>query len=79
MRITKEMQAESAWAISVAHAAPAIPQPKTATMTRSRITLRSDEKISRYRGIFDFPSALKTDESTLYMKRKGRPRKYILR
>ena len=75
MRIRNEITALIPCAISVAHAAPATPIEKDATMMMSRTTFSTDENIRRKRGIFDLPSALNIDESTLYMKRNGRPRK----
>lgn len=46
---------------------------------RSSETFSNEENIRKQRGIFDLPSALKTEESTLYIKRNGKPIKYILR
>ena len=65
--------------MSVAQPAPSTPIPMGPTMIMSRITFSTEEKIRRKRGTFDRPSALNIEESTLYMKRNGSPRKYILR
>ena len=35
--------------------------------------LSKEEKIKRIKGILDFPKALKSEASTLYIKVKGRP------
>ena len=67
--------ADSPCAMSVAHAAPATPQPYRRTNTRSSTTLRMDEKMRKYSGMRDFPSALNMDETMLYMNRNGRPMK----
>ena len=77
IRIANESTAEIAWLISVAHAAPATPIPSDTTAMRSSTIFISDEKISRKSGISDFPRALKSEDRMLYMKRNGRPRKYI--
>ncbi len=72
---TKDRRAESPWAIRVAQAAPATPRPNRPTITRSRAMLNSEEKIRKQRGILDFPSALNIEEITLYINRKGSPKK----
>ena len=49
--------------------------PNTVTDRMSSPTLSTEEKISRYRGVLESPMALKIAASTLYMNRKGIPRK----
>ena len=71
----KEKAAEIPWAIKVAQATPATPIPSSRTRTTSRTMLKTEEKISRYRGILDFPRALNIEERILYMNKKGRPKK----
>src|SRR5574344_2554986 len=78
-RTTKDRRAEIPCAISVAHATPAIPILNVVTEIQSRRILNRDEKIKKARGILDVPSALKIDDSTLYIKRKGIPKKEIFR
>ncbi len=75
----KDMTAEIPCAITVAMATPATPMFRTITMYKSKITFSSDEKIKRYKGIFDFPSALNTDDKILYINKNGNPIKYIFR
>lgn len=41
----------------------------------SRATLSTEEKISKYRGMRERPRALNMEDSTLYMNRKGKPKK----
>ena len=78
-RMMNESTAESACEMRVAHAAPAIPMPRAVTAAMSRTMFSRDENMRRESGILDFPSELKTEERMLYMKRNGRPRKYIFR
>ena len=61
-RTPKERTADIPWAISVAQATPATPISIFVTMIMSRITLNMEEKIRKYRGILDFPSALNIAE-----------------
>ena len=79
IRTMSERIADRPWAMSVAQAAPFTPIPSDMTQKRSRTTFRIDEKMRKARGTVDFPSALNIDDRTLYMKRNGRPRKYIPR
>ena len=79
VRMMNERTAESACEMRVAHAAPAIPIPRAVTAAMSRTMFSSDENMRRKSGILDFPRELKTEDMILYMKRNGRPRKYILR
>ena len=69
------MQAETPWATTVAIATPSTPMPNTVTDRMSSPTLSTEEKISRYRGVLESPMALKMAASTLYINRKGIPRK----
>ena len=78
-RTTKEPTTETPWAISVAHATPATSKEKSATKIQSSTMLNTEEKIRKYKGILDFPRALNMEDNTLYIKRKGNPRKYIFK
>lgn len=42
----------------------------------SRTTFRMDENMRRYRGVLESPMALNMAARTLYINRKGIPRKY---
>ena len=75
IRTAKERTAEIPCAIKVAQATPATPISIFVTMIISRTTLNTEENIRKYSGILDFPSALNIAESTLYIKRKGSPKK----
>ena len=61
--------------MSVAHATPATPIFSVSTRYRSSPTFSTEEKINRYSGTLERPSALNMAESTLYINKKGRPRK----
>ena len=67
--------AEIPWAMSVAQATPATPRCQCVTRIQSSQTLKTDEKIRKYRGTRDLPRALNMADRTEYMKRKGSPRK----
>ena len=71
----KDSTAEIPCAISVAHATPATPISNCVTSTQSSATLNTEEKIRKYSGMRDLPSALNMADSTLYMNSSGRPRK----
>jgi len=62
-------------AISVAHATPVTPMFAFVTSTMSSTTLNTEEKIRKYKGIRDFPSALNMEENTLYKNKNGSPAK----
>ncbi len=62
-------------AISVAHATPATPIVNSFTKKISSAMLNNEEKINRYNGIWDFPSALNMADKILYINRNGSPRK----
>ena len=69
------MLTEIPWAITVAMATPSTPIPMEVTEMISSTTFSREEKISRNRGVLESPMALNTDASTLYINRKGIPRK----
>ena len=71
----KDKIAEIPCAITVAMATPATASSSTRTMKRSRPTFKREEKIRKYSGIRDLPSALKVALRTLYINKKGSPRK----
>ena len=71
----KESSADIPCAISVAHAAPATPQPNEITKMRSSTTFMAEENMRNSSGMRERPSALNMEESTLYMKRNGNPMK----
>ena len=74
-RMVKEPTTDTPCAIRVAQATPATSRWKFATKIQSRTMLNTEEKIRKYNGIRDFPSALNMEDSTLYINRNGRPRK----
>ena len=71
----KDSTAEMPWAIKVAQATPATPIWKYFTKMKSSPMLKREENIRKHKGILDFPRALNMEETTLYMNRKGSPRK----
>ena len=56
-------------------ATPSTPIPSQVTDMISRTTFSRDENMSRYKGVLESPMALNMAASTLYMNRKGSPRK----
>jgi len=74
-KIKNENTAEMPCAISVARAAPNTPRPRPATIQRSIIIFRTEEKIKRHNGIFDSPIEVNIVERMLYINRNGNPTK----
>lgn len=62
---SRQYSAEKHCAMSVAAAAPAMPQWNTATNSRSSTTLIAAAMIIAYRGDLESPSARSTEEKTL--------------
>ena len=71
----KDIRADTPWAMTVAMATPSTPIPSHVTDIMSRTTFRMDENMRRYRGVLESPMALNMAARTLYINRKGIPRK----
>lgn len=79
MSAKKERIAESVCAMKVAHATPDTPQPNERTNSKSSAMFVSDEKIRKYSGVLESPSAVNTPVQMLYRNKKNSEPVYMFR
>ena len=60
-------------AINVAQATPETPRFVNLTRMQSSITLKTDDKIKKKRGVYESPKAVKMPVQILYKNKKIRP------
>ena len=72
-------RAETPWAITVAQAAPATPQPATSTRYRSRATFSTVDTSRKISGAAEFPTLRRAAAKKLYRNTKKMPPKITRR